>query len=464
MLPKNLKYGSRVESAAAKSSRVNIATNNGTGSYSLGDTIILNIPTRNNLVLVPNESYLKFTLSPITAGAAATVLRWDSCGAHGVIQRIRIFHGSNLLQDIDNYNLLTKMLFDIQVPSDATMGKLNVLAGTRSELSCKLSTITQDKFNTVIAVNTGDVIRKGSDNAVTLTAAALTGTNNTYCLNLNCLLGTLCSQNYFPLFACTSAPLRMEITLVDAWTKALNSVTVLAVASTNVMTNVEYIANFIELGDSSMSVVANSLQGQPLQFCVPDWRNYQYTYALVSANATQVTFAIPAKFSSLKSIFVTVRDKGMGGLTFYPFSSVTNGIIDYQFRIGPNILPPKAVNTLPEMFAEVIKAMGSMSDLNYEPSINKGSYTLNASVASVTADDANGGAPYASGSFYVGIDLENYVGADKLQIYAGYNSNSDDLFFIGNFKPAADNTCRFDAFANFDSCLMFENSTCYVRY
>ena len=57
MLPKQLKYGSRVESAASKSSRVNIAPNNGTGPYSLGDIIIFNIPTRANLVLVPNESY-----------------------------------------------------------------------------------------------------------------------------------------------------------------------------------------------------------------------------------------------------------------------------------------------------------------------------------------------------------------------------------------------------------------------
>ena len=31
MLPKQLKYGSKVESAASKSSRVNIAPNNGTG-------------------------------------------------------------------------------------------------------------------------------------------------------------------------------------------------------------------------------------------------------------------------------------------------------------------------------------------------------------------------------------------------------------------------------------------------
>ena len=102
MLPKQLKYGSRVESAAAKSSRVNIAPNNGTGTYNLGDTLIFNIPTRANLVMVCPESYLKFTLGALTA-SAASVIHWDSCGAHGLFQRIRLYHGSNLIHDIDNY-------------------------------------------------------------------------------------------------------------------------------------------------------------------------------------------------------------------------------------------------------------------------------------------------------------------------------------------------------------------------
>ena len=104
MLPKTLKYGSKVESAVARSSRVNIAPQNGTGTYGLGDTIILNLPTRNNLVLASTESYLKFSLA-ITSRKAGSVFRFDSCGAHGLIQRIRVFHGSNLLQDIDNYGL-----------------------------------------------------------------------------------------------------------------------------------------------------------------------------------------------------------------------------------------------------------------------------------------------------------------------------------------------------------------------
>ena len=107
MLPKNLKYQTKVESAMAQSYRTNIAPQNGTGSYPLGSNIIINIPTSNNLVLATTESYLKFGLY-LTA-SAANVFRLDSCGAHGLIQRIRIFHGSNLIQDIDNYGLLAKM-------------------------------------------------------------------------------------------------------------------------------------------------------------------------------------------------------------------------------------------------------------------------------------------------------------------------------------------------------------------
>jgi hypothetical protein len=97
MLPKTLKYGSKVESAAAKSTRISIAPQNGTSGYGLNDTIIINIPTRNNLVLAATESYLKFTLT-ITSNVANNAYRFDSCGAHSVISRVRIFSGSNLLQ------------------------------------------------------------------------------------------------------------------------------------------------------------------------------------------------------------------------------------------------------------------------------------------------------------------------------------------------------------------------------
>ena len=237
--------------------------------------------------------------------------------------------------------------------------------------------------------------------------------------------------------------------------------------NTGLMSNVEYICNFIELGDSAMSIVANSLQNQPLQFVVPDYRNYQFSYAIAQAGTTtQVSMAIPAKFSSLKSLFVTVRDQGVGALTFFPHSSVTINITDYQFRIGSSIFPPKAVNTYPEMFSEVLKAIGSMSDLSYQPSIEKTSYTQVKSTAVTAASEANGAGAVGSGSFYIGIDLENYINANKDNIFSGWNSNTDDIFAIMNFAgPAAGPVqARFDCFANFDTCVVFENGTAYVRY
>jgi hypothetical protein len=484
MLPKSLRYQSKVESCVARSSKVNIAAQNGTGPYGLGDTIILNIPTRNNLVLAPTESYLKFKCA-VTSQAAGNAFRWDSCGAHGLIQRIRIFHGSNLLQDIDNYGLLAKILFDLQQPTDATYGKQNMLCGTRADLVTTFQDINDttypnatDLASSQVLANQLKVILKngripsyaansgeriGGDRTA-LTASGAT-VSDTYCLNLISLIGSLSSSNYVPLFAMTSAPLRVEIQLVDNFYKACSDLTSASAATsaTLALTNVEYVANFIELGDSAMSIIYGSLEGQPLQYVVPDFRNYQFSTTL-QTTATQVAMPIPAKFSSLKSLLTTVRANGTG--TFgghFPFSSTTLGIVDYQFRVGSQIMPPKVPSTIVEMFAEACKAMGSISDLFYTPSIDKYSYSLPTPQAS--NDSATNVSSTTSGSFVIGLDLENYSAAPKDTIFAGYNSNTDDIFLIMNFAGQTNATVtRFDAFSNFDSVIVCENNNAYIKF
>ena len=454
MLPKTLKYGSKVESSFARSFRTNVAPMNGTGDYVLGDTITLNLPTRNNLVLCPSESYLKFNLRITNTSGAANNYRLDSCGAHGLIQRIRIFHGSNLLQDIDNYNLLAKMLFDLQVPFDSTQGKNNILCGTRADmtLTTPVTAVVADISNKVLSAyntNSGDIIASALANNGTSTV-------KTYCLNLISLVGTLCSTNYLPLFAATSAPLRVEIQLVDniskfcACTSSSGSITV---------SNCEYVANFIELGDNAVSMILDSLQGSPLQFVVPDYRNYQGSYSLATV-ATQYQMPIPAKFSSLKSIFLTIRDKGTGLASFFPFSTCAKKLDSYYFRVGATIMPPKAPNTYPEMFSEVLKAIDSISNIGHQPAIDLYSYTLQDSTASAdTVINVN------SGSFYIGLDLENYAGSSKENIFAGYNSNTDDIYCVMDFgAQAAATTTRFDAFALFDTVVVFDNNTAFVKF
>lgn len=478
MLPKNLKYGSKVESAMARSSRVNIAPQNGTGTYLLGDTIIINIPTRNNLVLVPTESYLKFNFR-VVAGTASNAVRWDSCGAHGLIQRVRIFHGSSILQDVDNYGLLSKILFDLQQPTDAVQGKQTLLSGTRGDVTFNNSVAeAATNFPPIIHVNSGERVggagaALSADGVVLIPVAAQPA--ETYCLNLISLVGSLCSSNYFPLFACTAAPLRVEITLVDNMNKAAGCMAGSAGAIS--VTNCEYVANMIELSDSAMQTIYGSLGNEPLQFCVPDFRNYAFSTSLTQNVSTQIAMPIPAKFSSLKALVVAARDKGTGANQHFPFSCCTQGITSYNFRVGAQVMPPKEPTTLCEMYSEVLKAFGSIGDINYQPSIDRRSYTglLDCTTANIntlytvsqqyTGDATSAVSGISSGSFYVGLDLESYAAADKSTIFAGYNTNTDDIFFMANYTTAgATGQVRFDAFANFDSVVVCENGTCYVKF
>lgn len=494
MLPKTLKYQSKVESSYARAVRSNIQPQT-TGPFNLGDTIIVNIPTRSGLALIGSESYLRFTIN-ISSGTANNAFRWDSCGANGIIQRLRLFHGSNQLQDIDNYGMLAKMLYDLQLPTDATYGKYNLLSGTRSDLIGRVATFTPctntvTADNTAANINASLLANRDSVNA-SLTAAtaagfsviqvnsgeridpagALSGAGATitatYCIPLISLVGVLCTNNYIPLWEMTSAPLRLEITLVDQLVKAMNVLTVATAISTATITNVEYITSMIELSDPAIAMIKDSLGGQPLQFVVPDWRNYAFNTTLTNNASASIAFPIASKFSSVKSIFITIRDIGLGAASYFPFSSCSRNISQYQFRIGSEVMPSKAPLTLVEMAAECLKAIGSISDINQQPSIEKTSYTLVSSLnTNTTLDTASSVSYQYSGSFYIGIDLENYANSDKTQIFSGYNTNTSDIYCMIDFGTQAGATsanCRLDAYCNFDAVIVCQNDTCYVRF
>lgn len=104
MIPKSLKYGNKAEASMARSYTSNIQPNGALNDYRQGSVTTFMIPTGPNLALVSPESVLKFKVTTLGADDG----RLDSAGAHGYIQRIRIWHGSNQIEDTDNYGLLAK--------------------------------------------------------------------------------------------------------------------------------------------------------------------------------------------------------------------------------------------------------------------------------------------------------------------------------------------------------------------
>ena len=124
------------------------------------------------------------------------------------------------LEDITAYGVLAKLMFDLQVPSDATYGKHSITSGTRNDLVVRIPTFAATDFSGAIFKDFGLSVNQVNSGArITgdgATFAASTTASTTLALNLISLIGSLGSSRYFPLFACTSAPLRVEITLASS--------------------------------------------------------------------------------------------------------------------------------------------------------------------------------------------------------------------------------------------------------
>ena len=307
-LPSNLRYQSKTESAPARRFLTQIQPQGDT-SFSQGETITLNLPTRSNTCLIPSESYLKGQLNIVVSGAT-TATTLESCGFHAFVQRVRVFHGSNLLEDIDNYHQLAKVLHDFQAPEDTVKGRLSVTAGTNPD------------FSVLQAASAGDVLNAASVNrGRALGALGAASHPYPFAINLISLVGSLCGDKYLPLFELSAAPLRCEIVLQSSAARALMNLGG-TISSFNV-TGVNYCGEYLEIPDAAVASI-KAASSSPMQMVVPSYRSYTNSATIPAASQTEVSFpfrpnfrpsrtslwspeAIPPLVSMPSSLCLTVR-------------------------------------------------------------------------------------------------------------------------------------------------------------
>jgi hypothetical protein len=433
-LPKNCLYTNKINSSYSRNYQAVIQPQNGPAN--LGDTIIFNIPTGGNLVMSGHDTVLKFGLSiknGATAAADGTV-KLNKGGAYGVFQRMRVFAGGVLISDIDNYGNLMDMLVTCQQSTDTVSGKFKILAGTDNSVGASLGALAQD-----------------ADPAPYY-----------YCLPLMSIFSL--SNNYVPLFALGGTPLRVELQLVSSITQVARSLTaILPPTVRELLTNIELVCNMMELSDSGMSIIKNAIGSGPLQWVTQDYRNYSQNIIVTNSDTT-VSIPIPAKFNSLNSLFFSFRGNAGGALTRMANESNKFHLQEYFFRIGSKTLPLKPPNSVPEFLSELMRAFGSVSDVNHETNISFEAYNKNVSAA-ITSAVLPATEIYV-GSFYVGIDLESYSNVPHDTIYSGMNTSSDDIFFVPRFSNsnAANTSVRVDSYALYDQLILINNGQVSVNY
>jgi hypothetical protein len=253
----------------------------------------------------------------------------------------------------------------------------------------------------------------------------------------------------------------------------MNAVCSGAAITTFSITDVEYVMQVIEISDQAMNMISQSLANSPLQYVIPQYTNF-VSSATLNDNIL-LNIQIPAKYASVKALYSSFRDTStISVATYFPYSSITFNLYSYVWKIGYKTIPAKAPTTYIEMFSELLKSVGSMSDVLHTPAIDIDSYCNGYNASQTTALASQGSLPNStetlvipnrvnSNSFLIGLDLENWVNSDKSQIWSGYNTNGEDLYLQLQYQDVYGTpTIRIDTFCLYDCLLTFTNGICYA--
>ena len=439
-------------SVRARSYRASVPSSN-KSTFVGGDVAIFYIPGgRKNTYLDPQQSYIRYTVQyPSTT--ATDSLYIDHVGS-SFINRLDIFHASNLLETVQAYNVLYSYLVDFQFTQSAKQG-LSAMYGCG---------------------NGTNSMRKGLPlygNATAANAQRLT-----FCMPL--LSGTvgLGADKFVPIGA-LSDDIRLELT----W--EANDVAACYIAGTTAWTilNAELELQIVELSDEGQSMVESVTPfSQPVFLHGNSWRHYVSTQ---QATAGQFSYLVPARFASLKTLVcLPRRSTEVTSRTSYSISSRANPNIDtYFWRVGAYIIPNKYVtlknsnNTggYAEAFAEVVKSFHSLNAPQYAAGIPI-DYYMSADAADTNVgggSSSTSGGVYAVGSYTTSTSYQNaFAIAQELESFAnrsdilisGMNTLSSQVFFEGSIGTAPSNTYVLDFYANYDQIIVIENGIMSARF
>jgi hypothetical protein len=294
-------YNLKPSSVRARSYRASIPTSN-KSSFAPGDVGIFYVPGgRKNTYLDTQQSYLRFTVANYDINVNTNYFYVDNCGAC-FINRIDIFHASNLIETVQQYNVLFNYLLDFQFTPSAKQG-LSSIYGTG-----KVGATDHRKGLVVYSSTTQALAQR-----LTFCMPILSGT-----IGLGC-------DKLLPIGA-LSDDIRIELTWEQQNVAVVYNATNAANTAPWQIINAELELTIIELSDEGQSMVESITPfSQQVFIHGNSWRHYISTLAATTTGSTSVL--VPARFASLKSLVLCPRrSTELVSATSYSLSS----------RINPN--------------------------------------------------------------------------------------------------------------------------------
>lgn len=421
-----LLYSMKPSAVSSRSYRDSIQPINGS-THASGSTVKINIPAgRKGTYLDTSQSYLKFAITNQSTGTNKELTLGGS-GAWCFIQRIDVYHGSNLLESINEYGRLHQALYD--------MG---------------MNAVDSSSAGSFEGANETAVLARPQRLGVEMADA---GKETFYIPIVSGVIGQL-ADKYIPIGE-MSADLRLEIYLYDA-----NIAGALLGGSSTACaweaSDFTYEAQIVEVDGSVQQEIDQSTLGY-YRIHATSWGEYNTT---VDAGVGSKSFLIPARYASLKNLLIVQQTQAIsnGARTTCAITARDRGTMTkYHFKIGSLQVPQTRVvvnatgDTLgAEAFAELKKSMHNMGSLN-GGLINSTQYGKSA---------GTGASNVECGSFLIGQELESFAHKNDV-LTAGVNTLSSNVFFEATYSSAT--ALNLYAFAHYDMVLELQGGVMRVR-
>lgn len=405
-----------------------------------GVTVRFTLPNQPNTYLMPNVQMV-FS-SRVTGGVAANF----DMDANSVIERYRLYHGSQLLVDIPEYARLRSIINDVtQSPvHGATIGNL-LLNAPDSSLDPGTAPSVQQ-----LACHNGVVTGIRPD-------FIANNTSHHMVVPLLCpVIGSM-AQKAWCSHAATAAPLRVEIELTSA-AKAMITANTVANTATYELQSCELHAEYVQVSSNAQALIDQAVGGV-YSLNTYSYAHSQSTIALADGSANRL---LPFSFSSVKHFLTGIYSQAVTQDNYNITERCNANVNAVFYQIGAARVPSQPMNTDKEIGAHLCKCFGISSDLlqicNYLERDTFGKVA-----ASTTPTAAN--QSVRIGKFAMGLDLEAFgATSSATRIENGVNTTALQCFI--NFSTPGTFAAPYDvhSWCAYDLLISFSNGQAYARF
>lgn len=439
-------FNLKPSSVRARTMRCSIPTSN-KATFNPGDLAIFYIPGgRRNTYLDPTQTYIRYTVrNTDTTVSANNFIEFDGSGA-SVINRLDVFHASNLLETVQQYNVLYNYLLDFQYNVAEKTGLANCYGTTNS--------------NSFTYARTG----------LPIGSVATGNSQYTVCMPVLSSVFGLTADKFLPI-----GMLNDDIRIELSW-EAQNQGMVYGSATTAAWTVIqaELVCTIIELSDEGEQMVRSATPPEaPIYLHGSSFRHY--VSSLNSSTSGVYSTLVPSRFASLKTLILCPRrSTEINDSKSYSISSRINPNISwYWWRVGGAIIPQKYVvlenanttGSFSEGFIEIMRSFHSLDSSINASSLPQPYYNVTdkATDATQLTTGITTGINSFQNAFALATEMESFAQRSDL-LLSGANTLSSQVFFECQINTATVSQYTLDFYAQYDVIYVLENGILSARF